>query len=1030
MKHRIRLTRPSWGPLAIVLWAGVLAPAAAAGTDRPRTALAPQMHDSSGRLISPLEPPVSDAARVPAATRAPAGLPGGRGGDPRDGIIRESPARPALSEGERSLLARVLGAEIPEVGGDDILIAPWTSLGGHDLAIASNGDIYVAISRYQPTPDYDEWIEVHRSKDGGSTFQSFGTIRTLGDTDGHRLVKMIIAEGTQNRLFVQYMYFENTGIQRFRTECAFTELTGATAVWNTRVVFNEPGVSQLGGDLVSDAVHYPGYYLYAVTAGLDGNGDDIWFSRSTDFGNSWETPYKIAEITSSGNLMYTRPRLDYGFGGALHVAWTYTERLQDTHDEAVYYRRALNFADLGPADWDASIWQLRSPFDGVDQSALDIAASTNGNNVLVLQTEASNHEDPHIMFSTTAGAGWSLSNHVDLPWDKSGAIRFRASTNQFVAAGNGVGGENHVVLSAAPQTDPFTWSAPVRFSDTAYPTWPIYLPALAIDPTRADRVAAVWEEQYGGNFLLDAEWRSDPGYPNLEDGFPVPLDIGSGSPPAVVNIDQDPFLEIVFSDHNGNVHVYKHDGSPAPGWPRQAGNLTPRAPVAVGDPFGHHYPMIVAGTSTGQVVAMAPDGSPIPGFPVDLGTGAPTYVSIGVLRDNDQREIVACSGTKMFTLNGRGEFGSIVWLFSAPMVAPAAIGDVDDDGQIEIVSVKGPDPGSGWYFVNVNDPRVYAHEGFRALPANDISGAATLADLDLDGDLEIAVPTAEGTLYMLHHDGTDVTGWPWSNGTGMPLTSAAFAQFVGTLAPDVAVASQDWRVHVLFADGTQQMAYPQSTGSGWWLYGAPIVDRTHRTSSNVIIGSRDQRAWSFDNVGGTAPGWPKGLGAECEVSPASADIDLDGNNEIVFLTGNALVVVDVAYPPQSQPRYRWPMFGYDAQRRGCLDCDEVITDDVRPVGAPSGLAFTLSGPNPTHGEIRFRYGIPWDAAVELDVFDVHGRRVRSILKGEQVAGEYLARFDGRDRAGQAVADGMYFARLRVRGAGADREETRRFTVLR
>jgi FlgD Ig-like domain len=1005
--------------LSVLLSTSVLASEA-----RPRIELPPQSYAFPDMLVSPDDP-------GPTATAFGAGrrIPRVNLTDPRDGILRGAPSQdhPAV---DRALLERVLGGPIPEVGGDDVAIGPTpTSLASEDMAIASNGDIYVALGFYQGSPDYDEWIEVYRSKDGGTTFQLFGSIHTMGDTDGQRLTRMIIAEGNQDRLFVQYMYFENSGIQRFRIECAYTSMTGPTAVWNTRVVFNESGVSHLGGDIVSDAVNYPGYYLYAVTAGLDGNGDDIWFSRSTDFGNTWSAPYKIASISSSGNLMYSRPHIDYGFGGALHVAWTYTERLQSTFDDAVYYRRALNFADAGIADWDGVLWQLRPTNDGVDQNVLDVAASTNGNEVVVLHTEGPFHADPHIFYSTDVGASWSLANRADLPWDLSGTVAYRPSTSEFVAAGSSVGGEDHVVFSAAPAADLTAWSPPQRFSDEVHTGYGIYTPPIAFDPTHGDRVGILWDQDYGDDFFFDAEWRADPGYPNLEDGFPVALDIGSGSPPAVVNIDQDPYLEIVFADHNGNVQVYKHDGTPAPGWPRYVGAMPLRAPVAVGDLAGHHYPTIVAGTSDGHVVAMAPDGSPAPGFPVDLGTGAATYVSIGALRNNGEREIVACSGTKMFTLDGRGELGPIIWLFSAPMVAPAAIGDVDDDGQVEIVSVKGPDPVSGWYFVNINDPNVYAQEGFRALPANVISGAATLADIDLDGDLEIAVPTAEGQLFMLQHTGVDVAGWPWSNGTGLPLTSAAMAQFIGTSTPDVAVASQDWRVHVLYADGTQQSNYPQNTGSGWWLYGAPIVDCTHRTSSNVIIGSRDQMAWSFDNVGGIAPGWPKGLGGLCEVSPASGDIDLDGNNEVVFLTSTDLIVVDVGYPPQATARYRWPMFGYDAQRRGCLDCDDAILDDVQQVGAPSRVAFSVNGPNPTRGAIEFRFGLPRDAAVELDVFDVHGRRVRNVLKREQAAGEYVAGFDGRDRTGQALADGMYFARLLVRGPGGNRAETRRFTVL-
>jgi hypothetical protein len=300
----------------------------------------------------------------------------------------------------------------------------------------------------------------------------------------------------------------------------------------------------------------------------------------------------------------------------------------------------------------------------------------------------------------------------------------------------------------------------------------------------------------------------------------------------------------------------------------------------------------------------------------------------------------------------------------------------------------------------------------------------------LNGDLEIAVPTAEGRLFVVHHTGGDVAGFPFDTGLGAPLTSVAAAQFLGTSEPDLAFASRDWQLHVVQSTGLQGSAYPEPTTPGWYLFGAPILDNVHWTSSNVIAGSRDGQGWTYRNIGGTIPGWPKSLGGQCELTPASGDLDQDGRNEIVFLTLSGMAVVDVGYPAGSDPQRRWPMYGYDPQRTGCLNCVEDVRTDVAVAGGPTRVAFAAPYPNPASASVVFRYTLPAGSAVTLDVYDVRGRRVRGIVKREEAPGEYLVTFDGRDRNGAALAAGQYFARLRVDGPGVAETLTRRFSVVR
>jgi len=51
--------------------------------------------------------------------------------------------------------------------------------------------------------------------------------------------------------------------------------------------------------------------------------------------------------------------------------------------------------------------------------------------------------------------------------------------------------------------------------------------------------------------------------------------------------------------------------------------------------------------------------------------------------------------------------------------------------------------------------------------------------------------------------------------------------------------------------------------------------------------------------------------------------------------------------------------------------------------------------------------------VELSIYDVSGRRIRSLVSGATSAGTFRIDWDARNDGGQGVANGIYFAKLRT-----------------
>jgi hypothetical protein len=72
-------------------------------------------------------------------------------------------------------------------------------------------------------------------------------------------------------------------------------------------------------------------------------------------------------------------------------------------------------------------------------------------------------------------------------------------------------------------------------------------------------------------------------------------------------------------------------------------------------------------------------------------------------------------------------------------------------------------------------------------------------------------------------------------------------------------------------------------------------------------------------------------------------------------------------------------------------------------------------PNPFNPGTTFELALAHAGAVQFDVYDISGRRVRMLVSGVLQAGYYDIRWDGRNDDGAEVASGVYFARLTADG---------------
>jgi hypothetical protein len=90
-------------------------------------------------------------------------------------------------------------------------------------------------------------------------------------------------------------------------------------------------------------------------------------------------------------------------------------------------------------------------------------------------------------------------------------------------------------------------------------------------------------------------------------------------------------------------------------------------------------------------------------------------------------------------------------------------------------------------------------------------------------------------------------------------------------------------------------------------------------------------------------------------------------------------------------------------------------------------------PNPFNPRTSIAFSLSRRSEVSLEVYDLRGRRVRTLLGGEILEpGTHAQEWNGRDRDGNGVASGVYFYRLRARpvDGGTFFEDSRRMILLK
>ena len=278
--------------------------------------------------------------------------------------------------------------------------------------------------------------------------------------------------------------------------------------------------------------------------------------------------------------------------------------------------------------------------------------------------------------------------------------------------------------------------------------------------------------------------------------------------------------------------------------------------------------------------------------------------------------------------------------------SPAAIGDVDGDGQKEIAvaNLTGP---SNLYIIKANGTIMPGWP--RAINPSLASNFTAysypvLGDLDGDGAMECVNRFATGIVHAFRSDGSYLPGWPQAT-KPVKVNTPAIGDIDGDGLPEVSRATikfskMDRIANYLYAWHAERDVLPN-----WPVkYDRPITISSFglRTAGTGRPRSRRSRGYhrlerhhngspsavnAYKSDGSKVAGFPKptlDTGASSTNTIAVADLDGDGQLEAAWIDFYArLYVWDLSAP--SNAVAPWPMFQHDERHTGAgLQTPEVI----------------------------------------------------------------------------------------------------------
>jgi hypothetical protein len=212
------------------------------------------------------------------------------------------------------------------------------------------------------------------------------------------------------------------------------------------------------------------------------------------------------------------------------------------------------------------------------------------------------------------------------------------------------------------------------------------------------------------------------------------------------------------------------------------------------------------------------------------------------------------------------------------------------------------------------------------------------------------------------------------------------------------------------------------------------------SSPAVYFDSPPDSGYSVDNL---APGVPLGLavayntgsGNDLSWEPAAEEdfryYRVYRDDSEAFTPGPGNLVHQTAAPAWTDPDYDgsdvyYKVTSLDFAGNESEPASAATTTGEDLPGVPTEFDLYQNSPNPFNPSTTIRFDLPVAGPVRLDIYNVKGERISTLVDRHMTEGRKEVTWEGRDMEGGALASGVYFYRL----VAGDFVQTRKMVLLR
>ncbi|MBN1155284.1 PKD domain-containing protein [candidate division KSB1 bacterium] len=106
-----------------------------------------------------------------------------------------------------------------------------------------------------------------------------------------------------------------------------------------------------------------------------------------------------------------------------------------------------------------------------------------------------------------------------------------------------------------------------------------------------------------------------------------------------------------------------------------------------------------------------------------------------------------------------------------------------------------------------------------------------------------------------------------------------------------------------------------------------------------------------------------------------------------------------------------------------------MAEEHEVIALPTDYGLSQNYPNPFNPETSINYQLPEDADIRLDIYNVRGELVTTLVNSRMSAGYHQAIWNATDRFGNAVSGGMYFYSIQIASENAGKQLFTRKMIL-